>query len=357
MAKPLVTHVLWTLGRGGAERMVLDLVKHLPEAGFDAEVLAAGGAGDLLAEYEAAGVRVIVNTKPHSRVNAVSFLRGAIRKRRPAIWHTHLTPVWGGLAAKTTFVSPWIATAHGIEPDLSLSARLARRAAYRSANHVVCVSDSVRQAIHHLYKVPATQTSVISPGIDLDRFPARGTQLASDIPKLVTVSRLSPEKGLDTLLRALSELLRPWHLTIVGDGPERIALHRLAEMLGILPRVKFVGAVSDPSPYLRAADVFCMPSHHEGQGMALLEAAASYVPCIASDLPALREAFGDDGVVFVPSKDVHAWRLGIERVLNRYPEALLRGDIAAKVVQERYSLEGMVAKHAQLYRRFLRAPL
>jgi glycosyltransferase involved in cell wall biosynthesis len=350
-------HVLWTLGRGGAERMVLDLAKHLPDTGFDVEVLAAGGGGDMQADFEAANIRLSVNTEPHSRLGAVSFLRHAIRRRRPAIWHTHLTPVWAGVAAKTTFVSPWITTAHGFEPGLSFPARLARRAAYRGANYVVCVSEAVRHAIHRQYGVPSSKTSVIPPGIDLDRFPPRESRLAGDVPKLVTVGRLSSEKGLDTLFHALSELLRPWHLTVVGEGPEKAALHRLAEMLGILPRIKFVGAVADPSPYLRGADLFCMPSHHEGQGMALLEAAASHVPAIASDLPAMREAFGDAGVTFVPPQDVDALRHAIEKTLNRYPEALARCDAAAKIVQGRYSLEGMVAKHAQLYRRFLRAPL
>jgi len=308
-------------------------------------------------DFEAANIRLTVNTDLQTRLGAVKFLRDAIRKRRPAIWHTHLTPVWAGVAAKTTFVSPWITTAHGFEPGLSLPQRLSRRAAYRGASHVVCVSEAVRHALHRQYGVAPAKTSVIPPGIDLDRFPPRESHMAGDVPKLVSVGRLSSEKGLDTLFHALSELLRPWHLTVVGDGPEKAALHRLAEMLGILPRIKFVGAVADPSPYLRAADLFCMPSHHEGQGMALLEAAASHVPAIASDLPAMREAFGEQGVTFVTHQDAEAWRNAIERTLNRYPEALKRAEAAAEIVEKRYSLDNMVAKHAQLYRRFFKASL
>jgi glycosyltransferase involved in cell wall biosynthesis len=354
MAKPLVTHVLWTLGRGGAERMVLDLARRLPEAGFDVEVLAAGGGGDMLADFHEADIRIQVNPNTDSRLGSVTFLRDAIRRRRPAIWHTHLTPVWAGVAAKTSFVSPWILTAHGFEPGLSFSAKFARRAAYRGANHVVCVSEAVRHSVHRRYGVSPSKTSVIHPGIDLERFSARGSHLAGDIPHLLFVGRLAPEKGLETLFHALSELLRPWRLTVVGDGPDRAALLRLAEMLGILPRVRFVGAVEDPSTFLREADLFCLPSHHEGQGMALLEAALSRVPAIASDLPAVREAFGEDGVLLVPAKDVDAWRQAIERALNRYPEALVRAEAAERDVRDHYSLEEMVDKHAQLYRRFLR---
>ncbi|HVM90797.1 MAG TPA: glycosyltransferase, partial [Verrucomicrobiae bacterium] len=182
MAKPLVTHVLWTLERGGAERMVFDLARRLPESGFDIEVLAAGGGGAMEEEFRAAGVRLSVNLEPDSRLKAVRFLRESIKRRRPAIWHTHLTPVWGGAAAKTSFVSPWIATAHGFEPDLPLSARLARRAAYRGADHVVCVSEAVRHAIHKRYGVSPSKTSVIPPGIDFARFSGRGSRMAGDVP-------------------------------------------------------------------------------------------------------------------------------------------------------------------------------
>src|SRR5262249_884889 len=151
------------------------------------------------------------------------------------------------------------------------------------------VSEAVRRSMHRTWGLSPSRTSVIPPGIDLDRFAPRPPRLAGDLPELVTVGRLAAEQGLDTLLFALLEVTCPWHLTVVGDGPEGAALRRLAEALGLLPRIRFVGPVSDPSPYLRGADLFCMPSHHEGQGMALLEAAASRLPAIASDLPVLRE--------------------------------------------------------------------
>jgi len=78
---------------------------------------------------------------------------------------------------------------------------------------------------------------------------------------------------------------------------------------------------------------------------------------IASDLPTMREAFGEHGIVLVTHNDAEAWRNAIERMLNRYPEALTRCDGAAKIVRDRYSLESMVSKHAHLYRRFLKATL
>jgi glycosyltransferase involved in cell wall biosynthesis len=327
--------------------MVLDLARLLPAQGFDVRVVAAGGGGEMESDLLDADIPFAVNPQAGSRRAALAFLRGEIAGHRPAVWHSHLTPVWAGLAARSSRVRPWIATMHGFESKLPWPMRTARGMAYRAADHVVCVSEAVRRSVA---TIGADDVSVIPPGIDLSRFARREARLAADVPELLTVSRLVPEKGIDVLLEALSESLRPWRLTIVGDGPELPALRRRAEVLGILPRVRFVGAVADPAPFYRQADLFCFPSRSEGQGMALLEAAASRLPAVASDLPAIREAFGEDAVAYASSDNVESWRRAIERALSRYPEALTRAERASRIVTQRYSLTAMVEAHAKLYR-------
>lgn len=354
MAKPLVTHVLWTLGRGGAERMVLDVACLLPEYGFNVRVLAAGGGGEMEADFRDAGVPVIVNPRPGSHRAAFSFLRRDVSVHRPDIMHTHLEQIWSGLAARSAFVRPWVATAHGLEEAMSRPMRFARSFAFRRADYVVCVSETVRARLSASGAVRPGHSSVISPGIDLGRFQPRVPRLAGDVPQLITVSRLAPEKGLDVLFEALAGVTRPWQLTVVGGGPEYARLQHLAESLGLLPRIRFMGPVSDPAPFLRDADLFCFPSHHEGQGMALLEAAAARVPSVSSDLPALREAFGPDAMSYAKPGDVTGWKLAIEQALSRYPEALDRAGKAEAIVEKRYSLEVMLAKHVELYKNLLR---
>lgn len=353
MAKPLVTHVLWTLGRGGAERMVFDLARLLPEHGFYVRVLAAGGGGEMEKDFREARIPLTVNPKAGSHRAALSFLRDDIARHKPTIWHTHLEQIWSGLAARSSLHRPWVATAHGMEEAVSWPMRLARAQAYRRADHVVCVSETVRETLRAFHGLRAGHSSVIPPGIDTTRFTPRAPRLTGDVPELLTVSRLVPVKGLDVLLEALSGVLRPWRLTIVGDGPELPVLKRLAEMHGLLPRVRFAGAVSDPSSYYQRADLFCFPSRSEGQGIALLEAAAARVPALSSDLPAVREAFGSDAVAYAPPGDVEAWRVAIERALSRYPEALARADRAQAVVSSRYTLDAMTRAYAALYRSLL----
>lgn len=346
MGNPLITHVVWTLGRGGAERMVFDLARRLPAHGFDVRVIAAGGGGEMEDALREAGVPYAVNPVSGSRASALRFLRNEIATHRPMIWHTHLTPVWGGLAARLSRLHPWIATIHGYEAKLSWPARVARAIAYRSADRLVCVSEAVRLSVAPRSSV----ATVIPPGIDMSRFAPRERRLAGDVPELLTVSRLVPEKGIDTLFEALAGVLRPWRLTVVGDGPERYALYRRAEVLGIMPRIRFVGSVDNPAPFYRRADLFCFPSRSEGQGMSLLEAAASRLPVLTADLPAVREAFDDASAAFSRPDDPADWRRALERILARYPEALARTERAARIVRDRYSLDAMVEAHVALYR-------
>ncbi len=333
--------------------MVFDLSRRLPDLGYAVRVVAAGGGGDMEADFAQAGIPITLNPNPDSRRATIAFLRREISEHRPAVWHTHLTPVWGGLAARSSFVRPWVATVHGHEYALPWLKRMTRSFAYRSADHVVCVSEAVRGSLRVPGGLHPNRSSVISPGIDIERFLPRESRLAGDTPELLTVSRLAPEKGVDVLFEALSRVLRPWRLTVIGDGPEMFALKCQAEVLGILPRVRFMGSIADPSTFYQRADLFCFPSRSEGQGIALFEAVASRLPALSSDLPAIREAFGEEAIAFAPSGDVEGWRMALERVLTRYSEALSRVDRAQEIVASRYTLDVMAKAYADLYRKLL----
>lgn len=106
---------------------------------------------------------------------------------------------------------------------------------------------------------------------------------------IMFVGRLVKVKGVDILLRAFAQLGRSDAvLVVVGDGPERQNLEKLALSLGISDRVIFTGWRDDASKLVSIADVFVLPSLSEGLPQALLEALAHGVPCIVSDIPQLR---------------------------------------------------------------------
>lgn len=353
MNAPLVTQVLWALERGGAERVVLDLASRLPSFGFRTRVLTVCGGGAMKPLFESAGVDVVVGPNG-SRSASVRFLREEIRRERPDVWHTHLGgDLWGGLAGRIERVRPWVLTLHNQDRGLPFGYHILRRAAYRFADRIVCVSDAVRGFAETTYRIPHERMAVIYNGIDEKRVIVRPPRPFHDVPRLITVGRLAKQKDHATLFKALSRVRRPWRLDVLGDGVERQLLQELAASLGILPRVRFFGAVDDVPQRLADADLFCFPSRWEGQGIALLEAAAARLPMLASDLPAIREMFDDSDATFAAPGAIAEWAAQLEKILTNPSLALAKTVRAAAVVDGRFTLHASVEKYARLYWRLL----
>lgn len=349
---PLVTQVLWTLGRAGAERMVLDLCTRLPEHGYDVLVLAPGGGGPMEQEFRERRIPLLIGPLTTRRRETYAFLRRAYQHRPPAVWHTHLGgDIWGGLLARRQDIHPWVITAHNTDRDSRWSLQQARGFMFRRADHVACVSEAVQQYVQHEFRVASARTSVIRNGVDAALCPLRGEQPFRDVPQLVSVGRLNQQKDQATLLRALAQVKRPWRLSIFGEGSEEISLRHLAGTLGILPRVQFFGSVSDIPKHLIQADLFCFPSRWEGQGIALLEAMACGVPVIASDLDVFRETFDERAISYAPPGDVEAWTKTILHLLARPGVAIEKARVARRIVMERFQLDQMVESYVSLYER------
>lgn len=124
--------------------------------------------------------------------------------------------------------------------------------------------------------------------------------------RFVNVARLSPEKGHERLLRAFARVYqseRGIKLYLVGDGPLRLKLERLARRLGIGRAVHFLGLVDNPLPIVKACDVFVFSSIHEGQGLALIEALILQRPAISTDIPGPNDVLADGLGMLVPDSE------------------------------------------------------
>jgi glycosyltransferase involved in cell wall biosynthesis len=164
---------------------------------------------------------------------------------------------------------------------------------------------------------------------------------------------LHPQKNLDVMLAAWVEVARrsDAHLILLGDGPDRARLIALAQALGIADRVHVPGPVDDPSEYLRAADLFVLPSIAEGMSNSLLEAMATGLPCIASAIGGntdLLEA-GPSGLL-VPPDDPQGWAGAILRVLEDPDLSRSLGRSALTLINERYAMPVVVDRYVRLYR-------
>jgi colanic acid/amylovoran biosynthesis glycosyltransferase len=202
----------------------------------------------------------------------------------------------------------WSFSAHGLDiavvDDRLLSAKV------RDADFVVCVSDYGRSQLMALVDEQHWQKiRVVRCGVDLTAFAARGRRSRDGAPAVLAVGRLVPIKGHGVLLEAIAHLARSGErvsTTIVGDGPRRTPLERLARRLGIAELITFAGAVGQDEigRHYEAADVFCLPSFFEGIPVVLLEAMAAGVPVVASRVAGIPELVEDgrSGILVPPGR-------------------------------------------------------
>lgn len=174
--------------------------------------------------------------------------------------------------------------------------RIVEKTAYLLADSVLFFTEGEAKYYRSVLHVPVKRDTIIRlphvslPPVSEEEKRGMREELGVSGRKIILfVGRLVKVKGVDVLLRAFAQLGRSDAvLVVVGDGPERQNLEKLALSLGISDRVIFTGWRDDASKLVSIADVFVLPSLSEGLPQALLEALAHGVPCIVSDIPQLR---------------------------------------------------------------------
>ncbi len=347
-----VVLALWTLGRGGAERMVVDLARRLPKRGYIPRIVALGGGGDLEEEVRASGIELSIAPRTHDRRATMLFTRQMLAElTSDAIVHTHLgADHWFGYLASRKGHA-WVSTIHNDDRDESWMKQRLHVWTWNRVQGLACVSRAV-QEFWQENGLKNTRLNVIPNGIDLARFTPRTKLTYQDTPLIVSVGRLVPQKRHEWLLRALAPIHTPWRLEIVGDGPLRGTLEALADTLGIRPRVAFRGVVSDVRSVFARADLFALPSAWEGQGIVVMEAAASGVPLLLSDRPAFREWLDETSACLIPD-DISAWTEALESALYDPSRMQKQAWHAYEQVCAFGDVERMVDAYVELYEKTL----
>jgi glycosyltransferase involved in cell wall biosynthesis len=173
-----------------------------------------------------------------------------------------------------------------------------------------------------------------------------------DDRRMLFVGRLNAQKGLDDLLQAAAQARRPWSLDIVGDGPERDALQRRAQELGVSDKVRWLGHLPQPSlaPLYAQSAVLIVPSTDEGLGLVGVEAALCETPCIAYASGGLVDVV-KDGVTgwLVPPGDIAALAHAIDGAVDRPSKARAYGAAARLRALATFSPEAVGARYREAY--------
>jgi glycosyltransferase involved in cell wall biosynthesis len=305
-----VLHVHRIGGIGGSERHLLTLLPALAERGVDVSFLGLDDpsrAPDPF--YEAL-------TVPYERVAAPRDIdpllatRVARAARRADIVHTHLVhaDVYGALGARRL-----VATKHNDDPFRAGAFRFVERALAWRASRVIAITHALARFQIESVGLPAEKVEVIHYGLD-DLPTAWGANPPDSVPPnvrvLLAICRLEPQKGVDVAIRALREVPDA-HLVVLGEGPQRPELERMAD-----ERVHLLGRVPDVAAWLRRATALVHPARWEGFGLALLEAMLASLPVVASRVSSIPEVVAD-GVtgLLVPPDDPAALAAAVNLVL------------------------------------------
>lgn len=369
-----ILHVMDSLSNGGLENGVLNLIKHMDAEQFEHSICTVRALGVNAERLPADRVQLHhLGKRKGSRFQLLE-LRRVIREIRPDVVHSRN---WGAIeavvAARLTRSCAVVHSEHGLESSAAvheLWRRVAfRRLAFELADRVLCVSRQLRDLYSRLTRFQAHRMTVIHNGVDSRRFcpdPEARARLRRELGILESnfcigcVGNLSAVKDHGTLLRALErsgQAVRGWHMLIAGEGPERPKLAAMArEVARCGVQISFLGASDRIPELLNAFDVYVLPSVNEGLSNSLLEAMATGLPVIASDVGGNPEVVHDgiSGLLFAAG--------GVDELsdhlLKLYARTRLReelGDAARRRMREEFSIESMVQNYKHLYRSLLPA--
>jgi glycosyltransferase involved in cell wall biosynthesis len=367
---PLIKLVLLipTLDRSGAEKQFTLLATRLPRDEFDVHAVALTRTGPYESVLRDAGVRL---TTLHKRVRidpiALWRLKLLLDAERPDVLHSWIfaANAYGRLVAGNRPRPKVIVSERCVDSWKSGWQLWLDRRQIGRTTRLVGNSASVADFYRGL-GVPAEKITVIPNGVEIPDGPLAdrdGALAEFQIPPgsrvIGFVGRLARQKRVQDIIWAmqlLKQLTDRVYLLLVGEGPERNDLIALARHVGCENLVRFVGYRADAARLIGLCNAFWLASEFEGMSNSIMEAMAAGVPVVASDIPPNRE-------LVVDSETGYLVRVGdsvgiaqfTDRILADPALALRLGTAGRERMRQEFSLDRMVAAHAELYRQVLRS--
>ncbi|MCZ7559489.1 MAG: glycosyltransferase [Burkholderiaceae bacterium] len=374
---PKVLFAIGSLGLGGAESQMALLIRELSARDWQCELFVLEARGSLRDAIDASGAAIhdggYDSGAPGWRragqiARALLRLWFVARRARPDVLHAFLplTNFLGAVAGWAARV-PLVLTSRralGTHQDRHPLWKPFDRVANALSHRITVNSRAVGEDTVARDAVRRDKLVLIPNGMEFSRFDAaagtRGTmrrhlRLGPQDQAIVAVGNLLAYKGHDDLVRALPAVLERHpraRLFLAGEDRGREPdLRQIAASLAVLPAIVFLGRRDDVPALLAAMDVFVLPSHEEGFSNALLEAMASGLGIVATNVGGNPEAL-DHGAcgLLVPARDPVVLAQAVSRLLGDEGERAAFGRRASDSVRTRYPVSAMVDAHLSLYR-------
>lgn len=355
---------------GGAENALFSLLCLLDKNKYDITVFVLNDGGEWEQKFQNEGIRVIHSYSrliPGQRVrnfirrkrvdwarrnSAKNLIRIVTREKFDLVlgYHVPAAFMYAGLelrAKKIRYIHGDARQDHVLKNNLKASNKCIKQ-----YDRVICVSHTAKQAFEDVTGI-YDKTSVCYNPIDSEKIYTGGEKLANiTLPKkyICAVGRLSIEKGFARLIRIHKELNDEGvahHLVIVGDGPEREHLEKLAQELGVEDTLLLVGYQQNPYPYMKNSLFTVCSSFTEGLPVIAMESLCLGIP-IVSAYPSVGELFDGKCCGIITKNDDKSLKMGIRKMLtdmDYYKETVLHAQQQGKA----FSAEAMIAQVEGLF--------
>jgi len=369
----VVAELAGSASYGGGERYLELLCERLDPSRFR-PILICPEPGSFVGRMQVRGVDVrVVHLEPLFNPFALMRLVHVLSQENVTILQTHgaRANVYGRVAGWLAGVPVVISTVHNSIVDYEIN-RLKRwvystmlRVTRPWVSRIICVSDAIRRDVVRDDPAAAGLAKTVYNGVDRqlfqnvrDRNKVRRELGLRDGPLLVTVARLTEQKGHRDLIESLALLRDQWpqlQCVCVGDGELRQPLEALAAARGLSSMCRFVGSRDDVMEFYSAADVVVLPSHSEGFPFVILEALAMGKPVIATGVNGVPEVIEHMKTgLLVESHDVAGLAGAIQSLLEHPEQAMRLGNAGRAVVQAQFTADRMVEKTVAVFDAALR---
>tara|TARA_B100000745_G_scaffold281651_2_gene214491 strand:+ start:7496 stop:8632 length:1137 start_codon:yes stop_codon:yes gene_type:complete len=365
---------------GGATKYVYDMARSLHESGVEIAV-AYGPKGELTTKLEELSI-------PQYHIDGLTRDLGFFRELKaykgilsiidefePDIVHVNSSK--GGISALAAKLKgkKVVFTVHGWafnerrNPLFKLIFKIAYFSTIFFSDKVILVSEALKKPIRNW---PFTKKLTVIPNGVRPLKPLAKTSARKDLAAIdptleeylkktwiLTVAELHDSKGIDTMLSALTTLREEGaelpHYIVIGEGDERWRLEKLIASYDISEYVHLVGFVENASLYMKAGDIFVLPSRTEALGYVLIEAGMAEVPVVASRVGGIPEIIEHNkNGLLVPADSGAVFAVAIAKFLTDKNKQKELAKALKDHVKEKYSLENMVSKTTEIYATLLR---
>ncbi len=347
---------------GGITSYVVSLSKGLKKKGHNVIVVSSGGMlENVLKESAVDTPKVDLNTKSEISPKvlfAVKKLSSIAKEKNIQIIHaqTRVASIIAWWVAKSSKI-PFVTTCHGF-----FKPRFFRRIFPCWGKKVIAISEAVYLHLIKDFKLKKENIELIYNGLDIESQLQNSLEAQKELknkfgigtgPVIGCVARLSEVKGHKFLIEAFKKVVREFpsaQLILVGEGRIKPELVSLAKTLSIEKNVIFIPSVLDTSLVLSIMDIFVMASVQEGLGLAIMEAMASGIPVIATEVGGIKNLIKNNETgILVHASDAGALADAVITLLRDRNRAKALASSAQDFIRKEFSLDKMVNKTEALY--------